>query len=104
MLATLASFSPWHATPRASANAALPHSLSFFPLVQEVTAILGDTFPFEIVAAKIDLPELQGEPEEVRISRLLCARVLPRGGGWVVLARDGFHAPSLSPSLVPRRE
>ncbi len=28
-------------------------------------AILGDSGPFELVSAKLDLPELQGEPEEV---------------------------------------
>jgi hypothetical protein len=33
--------------------------------VQEVIAILGDSCPFDVVAAKLDLPELQGEPEEV---------------------------------------
>jgi len=30
-----------------------------------VIAILGDDFPFTLVSQKIDLPELQGEPEEV---------------------------------------
>mmetsp|Transcript_66584 Transcript_66584/g.130941 ORF Transcript_66584/g.130941 Transcript_66584/m.130941 type:complete len:239 (+) Transcript_66584:23-739(+) len=33
--------------------------------LEEVIAILGDTLPFNIVSQKIDLPELQGEPDEV---------------------------------------
>ena len=33
--------------------------------LEEVTAILGTSCPFTLVAVKIDLPELQGEPEEV---------------------------------------
>lgn len=37
--------------------------------LEEVIAILGDTLPFEIISAKIDLPELQGEPNEVSIEK-----------------------------------
>jgi inosine triphosphate pyrophosphatase len=33
--------------------------------LEEVKAILGDSLPFELVSEKLDLPELQGEPEEV---------------------------------------
>ena len=33
--------------------------------LEEVISILGDSLPFNLVSAKIDLPELQGEPEEV---------------------------------------
>jgi inosine triphosphate pyrophosphatase len=35
--------------------------------LQEVVAILaaGDTLPFQVKAVKIDLPELQGEPEDI---------------------------------------
>ncbi len=33
--------------------------------MEEVIYILGDTLPFNLISAKIDLPELQGEPEEV---------------------------------------
>ena len=33
--------------------------------LEEVRAIFGDDFPFKLVSQKIDLPELQGEPEYV---------------------------------------
>eukprot|EP01035_Chromulina_nebulosa_P017118 gene17118-22632_t len=33
--------------------------------LEEVISILGDQFPFELQSVKLDLPELQGEPEEV---------------------------------------
>jgi inosine triphosphate pyrophosphatase len=35
----------------------------------EVIAILGDDFPFVVVNHKLDLPELQGEPDEVSIEK-----------------------------------
>lgn len=38
--------------------------------LEEVVAILGDSFPFRVVSQKIDLPEYQGEPDD--ISRLKC--------------------------------
>ena len=37
--------------------------------LEEVVALIGDNFPFEIVSMKIDLPELQGEPKEVSIEK-----------------------------------
>lgn len=46
--------------------------------LEEVIAILGDSLPFSIVSAKIDLPELQGaDPVEVSIEkcRLAAAQV-----------------------------
>lgn len=33
--------------------------------LEEVVAIFGNEMPFELVAQKVDLPELQGEPDEV---------------------------------------
>lgn len=33
--------------------------------LQEVLAILGDTFPFAVTSKAVDLAELQGTPEEV---------------------------------------
>jgi len=38
--------------------------------LKEVIRILGDNFPMKIVAQKVDLPELQGEPDD--ISREKC--------------------------------
>ena len=32
-------------------------------------AIFGDDMPFQLVSKKIDLPELQGEPEEVALQK-----------------------------------
>lgn len=37
--------------------------------LEELKAILGNGFPFKLDNAKIDLPELQGEPEEVAIEK-----------------------------------
>lgn len=37
--------------------------------LEEVIAILGDSLPFDIVSIKIDLPELQGDPEEVSLEK-----------------------------------
>lgn len=33
--------------------------------LEEVTAMLGPDFPFTVVAQNVDLPELQGEPNEI---------------------------------------
>lgn len=37
--------------------------------LEEVIQILGDSFPYTLVAKKIDLPEYQGEPEEISIQK-----------------------------------
>ncbi|KAM6163800.1 inosine triphosphate pyrophosphatase [Rhynchocyon petersi] len=37
--------------------------------LEEVIQILGDKFPFTLVAQKIDLPEYQGEPDEISIQK-----------------------------------
>lgn len=37
--------------------------------LEEVIAILGKEFPREIIAHKLDLPELQGEPNEISIKK-----------------------------------
>ncbi|XP_063678829.1 uncharacterized protein LOC134814623 [Bolinopsis microptera] len=41
--------------------------------LEEVTAILGKDFPFMIEAHKVDLPELQGEPEDIARQKCLLA-------------------------------
>ena len=46
-------------------------------------SILGDTLPFDIISRKIDLPELQGEPEEV--SREKCRLAAQQVGGPVMV-------------------
>ncbi|KAM4640939.1 inosine triphosphate pyrophosphatase [Discoglossus pictus] len=37
--------------------------------LEEVIQILGDKFPCKLVATKIDLPEYQGEPDEISIQK-----------------------------------
>ncbi|KYO39803.1 inosine triphosphate pyrophosphatase isoform X1 [Alligator mississippiensis] len=37
--------------------------------LEEVIQILGDKFPYSLVAKKIDLPEYQGEPDEISIQK-----------------------------------
>ena len=53
--------------------------------LEEVIAILGSgkEFPFRVVSQKIDLPELQGEPEEV--SREKCCLAAAAVGGPVIV-------------------
>jgi non-canonical purine NTP pyrophosphatase (RdgB/HAM1 family) len=51
--------------------------------LEEVTAILGDKCPFPLRSAKLDLPELQGEPEEV--SRAKCRLAAQQVGGPVLV-------------------
>jgi inosine triphosphate pyrophosphatase len=48
-----------------------------------VIAILGDSFPFTLTHQKIDLPELQGEPEDV--SREKCRLAAEKVGGPVIV-------------------
>ncbi|XP_063021336.1 inosine triphosphate pyrophosphatase isoform X1 [Melospiza melodia melodia] len=37
--------------------------------LEEVTQILGDSSPYALVAKKIDLPEYQGEPDEISVQK-----------------------------------
>ena len=37
--------------------------------LEEVLAILGDSFPFSLEPRKLDLPELQGEPQDVALAK-----------------------------------
>jgi inosine/xanthosine triphosphate pyrophosphatase family protein len=50
---------------------------------QEVVALLGDTFPFPVVSRALDLPELQGEPEEV--AKAKCKLAAKEVGGAVMV-------------------
>mmetsp|Transcript_27696 Transcript_27696/g.49893 ORF Transcript_27696/g.49893 Transcript_27696/m.49893 type:complete len:205 (+) Transcript_27696:225-839(+) len=47
--------------------------------LEEVISILGDDFPFKVVNKKVDLPELQGEPDEVSIEKCKLAAKEVRG-------------------------
>lgn len=52
--------------------------------LEEVRAILGDSLPFEVVSAKIDLPELQGaDPTEVSMEK--CKLAAQQVGGPVLV-------------------
>ena len=51
--------------------------------LEEVTAILGDSLPFNLVSQKLDLPELQGDPEHV--SREKCRLAAQRVSGPVLV-------------------
>ncbi|XP_076319105.1 inosine triphosphate pyrophosphatase [Tachypleus tridentatus] len=41
--------------------------------LEEVTAILGEKFPFKIESKAIDLPEYQGEPDEISVAKAKAA-------------------------------
>ncbi|XP_030350738.1 inosine triphosphate pyrophosphatase isoform X2 [Strigops habroptila] len=60
--------------------------------LEEVTQILGDSFPYTLVAKKIDLPEYQGEPDEISVQK--CREA----------ARQCSGSPAVAPlaSCVPR--
>lgn len=47
--------------------------------LEEVVQILGEKFPFQLVAQKIDLPEYQGEPDEISIQKCQEAARLIQG-------------------------
>lgn len=56
--------------------------------LEEVLAILGgDSFPHTLIPRKLDLPELQGEPEEVALEKCKYA-VKALGGGHPVMVED----------------
>ncbi|KAK2540444.1 Itpa [Columba guinea] len=56
--------------------------------LEEVTQILGDSSPYTLVAKKIDLPEYQGEPDEISVqkcreaARQVTRFVLPLSRRW----------------------
>jgi inosine triphosphate pyrophosphatase len=47
--------------------------------LEEVIAILGNDFPFTLVSQKLDLPELQGEPDEVSKEKCKVAADIVKG-------------------------
>ena len=47
--------------------------------LEEVIAILGSNFPYEVVSQKIDLPEYQGTPEEICIEKCREAAKIVKG-------------------------
>ncbi|XP_068095999.1 inosine triphosphate pyrophosphatase isoform X1 [Hyperolius riggenbachi] len=51
--------------------------------LEEVIQILGDKFPYKLVAKKIDLPEYQGEPDEISIQK--CKEAVKQIQGPVVV-------------------
>lgn len=57
--------------------------------LEELRAILGSSFPFPIVHEKLDLPELQGEPDAISIEKCHLAAASAHGGrGGAVLVED----------------
>ncbi|KAG8436671.1 hypothetical protein GDO86_007675 [Hymenochirus boettgeri] len=51
--------------------------------LEEVIQILGDKFPCKLVAKKIDLPEYQGEPDEISIQK--CKEAVKQVQGPVIV-------------------
>ena len=57
--------------------------------LEELRAILGSSFPFPIVHEKLDLPELQGEPDAISTEKCRLAAASAHGGrGGAVLVED----------------
>ncbi|XP_066240393.1 inosine triphosphate pyrophosphatase isoform X2 [Saccopteryx leptura] len=70
--------------------------------LEEVIQILGDKFPCTLVAQKIDLPEYQGEPDEISVQKCReAARQVPapRAG----TCAGGGHLPLLQRPRGPAR-
>ncbi|XP_060888072.1 inosine triphosphate pyrophosphatase [Labrus mixtus] len=51
--------------------------------LEEVIQILGDTFPYKLVSRKIDLPEYQGEPDDISIQK--CKEAAQQVDGPVIV-------------------
>ncbi|XP_072295372.1 inosine triphosphate pyrophosphatase [Eucyclogobius newberryi] len=51
--------------------------------LEEVIQILGNTFPYKIISKKIDLPEYQGEPDEISIQK--CKEAAQQVDGPVIV-------------------
>eukprot|EP00611_Tribonema_gayanum_P018965 TRINITY_DN3230_c1_g1_i1.p2 TRINITY_DN3230_c1_g1~~TRINITY_DN3230_c1_g1_i1.p2 ORF type:complete len:296 (+),score=116.66 TRINITY_DN3230_c1_g1_i1:71-889(+) len=81
------------AAPPAPAAAAAPSAAITFVTgnakkLEEVRKILGASLPFELTSAKVDLPELQGEPAD--IAREKCRIAAARTGGAVMVEDTGL--------------
>ncbi|XP_049866106.1 inosine triphosphate pyrophosphatase [Pectinophora gossypiella] len=67
--------------------------------LEELRAIVGNTFPFQIISHKLDLPELQGDLEEVSVkkcqeaARRLKSRVLVEDTALCFNAMQGLPGP-----------
>ncbi|NXQ27430.1 ITPA pyrophosphatase, partial [Alaudala cheleensis] len=73
--------------------------------LEEVTQILGDSSPYTLVAKKIDLPEYQGEPDEISVQK--CREAARQVQGPVIVedtclcfnALGGLPGPYMVPSV-----
>uniref|UniRef100_A0A493SVY0 XTP/dITP diphosphatase n=1 Tax=Anas platyrhynchos platyrhynchos TaxID=8840 RepID=A0A493SVY0_ANAPP len=67
--------------------------------LEEVVQILGDSSPYALVARKIDLPEYQGEPDEISVQKCREAARQVRGpvivGVWCCAGNALTPGPSL---------
>ncbi|KAI1294846.1 Inosine triphosphate pyrophosphatase [Halotydeus destructor] len=52
--------------------------------LKEVKAILGDSFPYNLESLNIDLPEYQGEPDDISVRKCRAAVELGKGGPLIV--------------------
>ncbi|NWH36086.1 ITPA pyrophosphatase, partial [Chloropsis hardwickii] len=74
--------------------------------LEEVTQILGDSSPYALVAKKIDLPEYQGEPDEISVQK--CREAARQVQGPVIVedtclcfnALGGLPGPYIRNSLL----
>ncbi len=60
----------------------MPLTSAWLRAAQEVRAILGADFPFTLLNATVDVPELQGEPENIAAEK--CMLAAQRLGGPVI--------------------
>uniref|UniRef100_H0WJL0 Inosine triphosphate pyrophosphatase n=1 Tax=Otolemur garnettii TaxID=30611 RepID=H0WJL0_OTOGA len=67
---------------------------------EQVIQILGDKFPCTLVAQKIDLPEYQGEPDEISIQK--CQEAARQA--WGITAVAGFVFSFVPLGHIPGKE
>merc|ERR1712126_741831 len=60
--------------------------------LEEVVAILGDKFPFKVTSQKVDLPEYQGEADDISRAKAEAAAALVKGPVIVEDTCLGFNA------------
>lgn len=67
--------------------------------LEEVVAIVGESLPYEFVSEKVDLPELQGEPEEIAKEKCRLASIQVNGPVLVEDTSLCFNALGGLPSV-----
>ena len=66
--------------------------------LEEVIAILGSKFSYDVISQKIDLPEYQGTPQEIAVEKCREAAKILNGPVMVEDTMGGLHGPYINGS------